>query len=326
MKVEVYVPVLIKFSDDRVVFSDNVINQINSLVFENFKKNNELSLKYHFEYFLKDEMINELVDNFKNEGLNISPADILGEFYYYHHRIIIKIRIEVPENFDKLRIIRSVINDFYPKLIIDYVFDNINKISEVKAISFYSYMMVFIPNNKYQLKNYTDKLGSVTFSIIESTNKFLAYSNTHYIRISIPSLIVYHDKEISNDIKVDLINLIYQNLLYEKKLSDKDLPFSSDINENVKNYNYIDESKLTLFWNNTMEMLGGKISERQSHNIARQNFYITIIGLFISIIVLGQTIYDYFGLRFLQIYSLSIFILLVIYSIVRFGKSRVVDK
>ena len=322
MKVEIYVPVLIKFSDDRVVFSDDIIDQINNLVFENFKENNELSRKYHFEYFLKDDTINELINSFKNEGLSINPTDILGEFYYYHHRIIIKFRIEVPENFSKLRIIRSVINDFYPKLIDDYVFDKINRISEVKAISFYSYMMVFIPKNKYQLKNYTDKLGSVTFSIIESTNKFLAYSNTHYIRISIPSLIVYHDKEISNDIKVDLINLIYQNLLYEKKLDDKDQPFSSDVKENVKNYNYIDESKLTLFWNNTMEMLGGKISERQSHNIAKQNFYITIIGLFISIIVLGQTIYDYLGMKCLEIYTLSIIIFFLVYGIVRFGKSR----
>ena len=179
-------------------------------------------------------------------------------------------------------------------------------------------MMIILPKNKHQLNNYTDKLGSVTFSIIESTNRFLSYGYTHYVRISIPSLNVYYDKEISNDIKVDLINLIYQNLLYEKKLDDKEKDFSDNLYDNLEKYNCIDESKLTSFWNNTMEMLGGKISEKQAHNIDKHNYYLTLIGLFISGIVLGQTIYDYFGMKYLIMYFGALAIGLVVFGTLRY--------
>lgn len=222
-----------------------------------------------------------------------------------------------------MRKLRSALNDFYPKIIKECVLDHINNsAADTKAISFYSYMMIILPKNKYQLNNYTDKLGSVTFSIIESTNRFLSYGYTHYVRISIPSLNVYYDKEISNDIKVDLINLIYQNLLYEKKLDDKDMPFSDDLYKNLKNYNCIDERKLTSFWNNTMEMLGGKISEKQAHNIDKHNYYLTLIGLFISGIVLGQTIYDYFGMKYLITYFGVLIIGLAMFGTVRYLKIK----
>ena len=323
MKVEVYVPVLIKFSNDGVVFKDRIIAEISEKVYANFDKNeNKVSVINHLDYFFKESTIKEIIESFAAEGLEFKSGDVNGEFYYYHHRVIIKFIFKVPEDFNKLRILRSVIDDFYPKMIKNCVFDNINKVSDIKAISFYSYMMILIPKNKHQLNKYTDKLGSVTFSIIESTNRLLSYGYTHYVRISIPSLIVYYDKKISNDIKVDLINLIYQNLLYEKKLADKDEEFSNDLTENLCQFNLIDESKLTSFWNNTMEMLGGKISEKQAHNINRHNFYITLIGLFISGIVLGQTIYDYFGTKYLMIYFVAVFIGCALYSSVRYIKNR----
>jgi len=325
MKIEAYVPVLIKFSDDGVVFKDNIIDEISAKVYANFDKNDDKALlKNHLDYFFKKDTIKELVNKFAAEGLEFKLDDVTGEFYYYHHRIIIKFIIEVPNDFKNLRKLRCAINDFYPKLIENCVFEHINKVSDIKAIYFYSYMMILIPNNKYQLNNYTDRLGSVTFSIVESANRILSYGYTHYVRISIPSLMVYYDKKISNDIKVDLINLIYQNLLYEKKLADKDREneLTKNLYENLKKFNTIDESKLTLFWNNTMEMLGGKISEKQAHNINKHNFYITLIGLFISWIVLGQTVYDYFGKSYLLIYFVVVFIGIVVYSVDRYVKNR----
>lgn len=320
MIIEIYVPVLIKFFNDEVVFKDKEIQEINKKVYVNFNKySDKVSRHNHFDYYFKEEKIRELVDALNTYDLSFSFSleDISGEFYYYHHRIILKFEFKVPDDFDGTRRLRSVINGFYPKLIKEYVFDNINSISETKAVSFYSYMMMIIPKNKYQLSNYTDRLGSVTFSIIESTNKFLTYGNTHYVRISIPSLIVYYDKLISNDTKVDLINLIYQNLLYEKKLTDCNCEFSEDLFENLEKYNSIDESKLTLFWNNTMDMLGGKISEKQAHSIDKHNYYLTLIGLFISVVLPGQTIYDYFGIKYLIIYFIVLVLFISIFAIGR---------
>lgn len=323
MKIEVYIPVLLKFSDDSVVFKDEDLDIICEKVFANFDKNeNALLRRNHLDYFLKEETLEILMKNLASHGLNIRTNDILGEFYYYHHRIIIKFIFQVADDFNGLRKLRSGINEFYPKFIKECVLDNINSISITKAKSFYSYMMIIIPKNKHQLNNYTDKLGSVTFSIIESTNRFLSYGYTHYVRISIPSLNVYYDKEISNDIKVDLINLIYQNLLYEKKLNDRGIEFSDNLYENLDKYNCIDESKLTSFWNNTMEMLGGKISEKQAHNIDKHNYYLTLIGLFISGIVLGQTIYDYFGMRCLLMYFGTLAIGLIMFGTVRYLKVK----
>lgn len=323
MKIEIYIPVLLKFSNDGVVFKDKDLEDISEKVFANFIKNKDkLSRRNHLDYFFKEETLEILTNKLALNGLNIISKDIRGEFYYYHHRIIIKFAFQVPDDFNGLRKLRNAVNEFYPKLIKECVLDNINSTSDTKAISFYSYMMIIVPKNKHQLNNYTDKLGSVTFSIIESTNRFLSYGYTHYVRISIPSLNVYYDKEISNDIKVDLINLIYQNLLYEKKLDDKDMPFSDNFYDNLEKYNCIDESKLTSFWNNTMEMLGGKISEKQAHNIDKHNYYLTLIGLFISGIVLGQTVYDYFGMNYLLMYFGALTIGLVMFGTARYLKLR----
>lgn len=321
MKIEIYIPVLIKFQDDGIVFKDGEVEEIRKKVYANFVKQEEkISRHDHFDYCFNDEMIKDLVNRLNEYGLILNFEDVNGEFYYYHHRIIMKFELKVADDFDGSRKLRSVINEFYPKRIKECVLDNINNVSETKAISFYSYLMMIIPKNKYQLSNYEDKLGSVTFSIIESTNKFLSYGNTHYVRISIPSLIVYYDKLISNDTKVDLINLIYQNLLYEKKLTDCKCIFSEDLYENLDKYNCIDESKLTLFWNNTMDMLGGKISEKQAHSIDKHNYYLTLIGLFISVVLPGQTIYDYFGVKYLIIYFVILVISISIIAIVRYKK------
>lgn len=320
MIIEVYIPVLIKFQNDGIVFKDGEVEEIRKKVNANFVKQSEtISRRDHFDYSFSDEMIKDLVNRLNTYDLG-SIKDVKGEFYYYHHRIIMKFEFQVADDFDGTRKLRSVINEFYPKRIKDCVLDNINSVSDIKAISFYSYLMMIIPKNKYQLRNYEDRLGSVTFSIIESTNKFLSYGNTHYVRISIPSLIVYYDKLISNDTKVDLINLIYQNLLYEKKLTDCKCSFSEDIYENLNKYNCIDESKLTLFWNNTMDMLGGKISEKQAHSIDKHNYYLTIIGLFISVVLPGQTIYDYFGVKYLLIYFILLIIIVSVYAIIRYKK------
>ena len=324
MKIEIYIPVLIKFKNDGIVFNDTVIDEICKKTYDNFiKYDKKESKRDRFDYYFKDETILSLISKLKANGLDFNKKDINGEFYYYHHRIIIKLDFEVPDHFSGLRKLRSAVDEFYPTLINECVFRNINSISETKAISFYSYMMMIIPKNKYQLSNYTDKLGSVTFSIIESTNKFLSYGNTHYVRISIPSLIVYYEKVISDDTKVDLINLIYQNLLYEKKLSDmrdENSKFTEDLFENLKNYNCIDESKLSLFWNSTMDMLGGKISEKQAHSIDKHNYYLTLIGLFISVVVPGQTIYEYFGMRYLIIYFILLLIGIIVFAISRYFK------
>lgn len=318
MKIEIYIPILIKFSDDEIVFKEEDRKEIEYKVNANFiEYSDKVSRRDHFNYHFKEDMIESLVKALNTNDLSFTLKDINGEFYYYHHRIIIKFEFKVPDNFKETRKLRTVLNEFYPNMVKSCVLDNINSISETKAISFYSYMMIIIPKNKHQLNNYEDRLGSVTFSIIESTNKFLSYGNTHYVRISIPSLIVYYDNVISNDTKVDLINLIYQNLLYEKKLTDCSSKFSEDLFENLKMYNCIDESKLTLFWNSTMDMLGGKISEKQAHSIDKHNYYLTIIGLFISVILPGQTIYDYFGLRYLIIYFIILIVSIGIFAVVR---------
>jgi hypothetical protein len=321
MVIEIYIPVLIKFKNDGIVFKDKVIDEICKKVYANFNKYDERMSKHdHFDYYFKDETIQLLLKKLHTSGLDFNKKDISGEFYYYHHRIIIKFEFKVADNFKGLRKLRSAINEFYPALINECVFNNINSVSDTTAVSFYSYMMMIVPKNKYQLSDYSDRLGSVTFSIIESTNKFLSYGNTHYVRISIPSIIVYYENIISNDTKVDLINLIYQNLLYEKKLSDKDSIFSDDLYDNLEKYNCIDESKLSLFWNSTMDMLGGKISERQAHSIDKHNYYLTLIGLFISVVLPGQTIYEYFGLRCLLIYFIVLVIGIIIFYILRYLK------
>lgn len=96
MKIEIYIPVLIKFLDDGVVFKDKELDDISRKVYANFIKNeSSISRRNHLDYFFKKETIEILAEKLAAHGLNIKTKDITGEFYYYHHRIIIKFAFNV---------------------------------------------------------------------------------------------------------------------------------------------------------------------------------------------------------------------------------------
>ncbi|HEX2946826.1 MAG TPA: hypothetical protein VHT96_12810 [Clostridia bacterium] len=295
MTVEIYVLALMKFVDDKVVFSADEVNKIEKEIFDGneiFKKipGDGVSnlqyriLKHHFKEL--EQSLKESIKSLRN--LNI-------EFYYYHHRVIIKYTFET-ESKSPLRDIRDKIKDYSCKLIISEIVQKVNGLVDKKAINekgkiilFYTYTLILLPKNKYQFNRLVDKLGSLSFKIIEST---VFYGREHYIRISIPNMIVYYNRKISNDLKLDLIHAIYQYCLYYKKLDDLDsirdiVAFDE---KELEEHNRLDERLLTTLWTHITDSLGGKVSDNQMRKISRVLFFLTIVtviltvlGLFISL-------------------------------------------
>lgn len=303
MEIEVYIPVLFKFSDDKIVFEDNELEEIENEISQYFKKIRPARSKKHdFPYTFKDNDLLALEEVFKSEIKDIMQISV--EFYYYHHRSIFKYTIKVKQHNSQIREIRKLINENYNNILTSYIVNKINELvdrrkvrEEGRVITYYSYMLIFCPQNKYHFNKVTDRVQTLTFKIIESSKNVFQYGKSHYVRISIPGIIVYYSSKIGLDMKMDLINAIYQHCLYSKKIddcSDEEYRSISEFTEeNLLKYNKIDEKHLTLLWTYAVETLGGKITDNQIHDISKENFYLAFLAFVLSIISIILSIVEF---------------------------------
>lgn len=294
--VEIFIPVLLKFKDDSIVYKDEELLLLQNSVFQSFTRNPNFKKDHckHFEYILNDadyyKLQNDLTD--KLTKLKI-------EIYYYHHRIVLKYSFRIISNND-IRIIRKAIKE-HSISIVENIISKINNLVDQNKVAkksrvllYYSFIIIFVRHK------IDDRIGTLTIRIFESSKFIFKHGHSHFLRISIPSIIVYSKYAIGEDLRVDIINSIYQHCLYNKKNQDlknrqdnKLEDFKKFDKKNVEIYNTINESHLSILWQHSIDTFGGKTSDNQIQDISRKTFVFLIITVIITIISIMLTVYNF---------------------------------
>lgn len=319
---EVYILALLRFVNDEMVYTEDEVKRLKNTVLSSNEHltptevSKKKKRKYEsFEYIYKRDYLHELIK--KESSLHYS-SDVEAcldniEVYYYHHRIILKfIYTRNKKASCEDRMLREFTKKLADILMQNDIVHRVNGITQKSAddnsavnlipyekriVLYYSYTVMFIKNRKGFGSNIVDFLGSLTFRIVEAGK--IRFGNVHYIRISIPGMNVYYKKKISDFLKTDIINSVYQNALYQKKETDREEdnnnPEAAELLrdfyvENLIRYNVLQEKHLHVMWSYAQDNLGGKISDIQNKNTEKKSYLMSIIAIIISIIALLLTI------------------------------------
>lgn len=163
------------------------------------------------------------------------------QFGYYHHRAIFKLTFNEDT---KLHVIQSARAEAY-RLVREKCFDNFTE-STISGYDLpqssgtplhiryiYSYNLLVIPNGKKVVSEERQRIRNIGYDDIYTTRSttfglYLPERGTlfrpkrHYIRISVPSIVIYSDgKSPSPDLFDSIIDAIYYGGLYQKVKSDR---------------------------------------------------------------------------------------------------------
>lgn len=318
---EVYILALLRFVNDEMVYTEDEVKRLKHTVLSSnehltpTEDSKSRKKKYEsFEYVYRRDYLRELIK--KESSLHYS-ADVEAclddiEVYYYHHRIILKfVYTRSKKDGCEDRMLREFTKKLADILMQKDIVHRVNGITgksaddrsvenlipyEKRIILYYSYTVMFIKNRKGFGSNIVDFLGSLTFRIVEAGK--IRFGNVHYIRISIPGMNVYYKKQISDFLKTDIINSVYQNALYQKKETDREEDSMLESAEHLKDfseenlirYNVLQEKHLHVMWSYAQDNLGGKISDIQNKSTEKKSYLMSIIAIVISIIALLLTL------------------------------------
>lgn len=312
--IEVYIMVLLRFVNDEMVYTENEVEKLKQNVLsgnDNLLLNPDKAQKHckydKFDFIFKMPYLLQLIESNKDLLDNsIVAKDCLTniEVYYYHHRIILKFVYNRGKDIAcEDRMLREFTKKFADILLLNNFIKKINDITqksihdkasdvlipyEKRVVMYYSYLVMFINNLKGFGDNISDFLGSLTFRIVESGR--IRFGNVHFVRISIPGMNVYYNKRISNFLKTDIINSVYQNALYQKKETDRADAGNNSLTdfsvENLDKYNIIQEKHLHVLWEYAQDNLGGKISDIQNKYIEKKSYMMSVLAIIISIVAI----------------------------------------
>lgn len=222
-RVEFYILGLLEFDREAVVLSDRQLCQICECFTKRFGKFEKRepyyvwSLEKYFEKTLK-----QIKTGAKFKILQC-------EIGYYHHRVIFRLILDAEqfEAFGLIRAIREPLHQYVRTLLNETLPKKIERDCKRPAAQIfyvYTYPLVIIQNGriiiKKQIKDTLFSIPTTTF-FLEIPETSLITLRTHYIRISIPSVMVYSDKKLGDSVFRELVNGIYYAALYTKKMQHK---------------------------------------------------------------------------------------------------------
>ena len=221
----IYIPALLKFGDDKISIPELVQKTINKSITIPFIKEID---EDGFDYTLDSLSLHTKIKGVFKE---ISKLEI--KIYYYHHRIIFKYKVTTnsPLKTKLPSSVRKMLNDHF-KVNIELLINQINtgvlastfKPKEdqnaCKVIMYYSYPIIFQKYDEDTMNKLSYKLETMYFRVYFPNNEKESYGTKAYIRISIPSFYVFYNDELDNELISNIINAIYQTVLYNKKITD----------------------------------------------------------------------------------------------------------
>lgn len=227
----IYIPCLFKFNNDQVSINTNLMKKIktniksmNGVSFDSSKK------EYQFSVDLAKCIFNKKGNNNykKFQSNHIQSYNI--KFYYYHHRMIFKYEIEYEHNDSDIKFpssIRTIITENH-QILMEMIIEKINaavaisksnkskKTYDEIIFMYYSYPIIM----QVEQENLSNWLETMTHRI--TLPKGNGFKETSPIfRLSIPSLIIINDEKLSYTHTANIINTVYQSILYRVKEDSK---------------------------------------------------------------------------------------------------------
>jgi predicted Zn-dependent protease len=248
--IEIYLLYLLWFYDERVVFKEEELRAIGEKIWESMKSYIESKEKKGpWEiYQLKKEFVQKIIENESsgNSGsLTIKSAD-MG---YYHYRIIFRIISDFKGEFRDLRRKIDKLKENCDKEVTERIIKEVN--SEVgkrirlegKIVGYCSYPLIIWKGKPTGKFPFSDDTTAMSFDIFDVGLRWIL--RRHTVRISRPRMVVY-TRGMSDKLKRDIINAIYQHILYRMEMRKEDT---------------IDEMLLTELWSRMIDTLPRMRSE-----------------------------------------------------------------
>jgi len=225
MKAKMFVLGLPKFKDDNIVFSRDELESMNGAIGECLQKLKLCSGESkrrggYYVYSLDPKKL--CIDKSSNFKVD------LVELGYYHHRAIVNFSLDLKDDFYTLREVRKELKKLADDIINLFVKERIKKLvrsgkvrKRGKIEFFYTYPLIIVEKcmGEDETTPFSEQTTTLCFEIFEPS--WWGFSaKRHVIRISVPSTILYHQKEIDESLLRDVINGIYHHFLYER-LSQK---------------------------------------------------------------------------------------------------------
>ncbi len=280
-RMDIYVLCLHKFQDDRVIISQDELDNASIAIGECLKAKG----------YLKDGMEKRgvwCIYSLTLDNIDVEiPQNVTiesAELGYYHHRTIMKFNLKSPKGTD-LRMIRRKLRNKAEEILEDCVRNKINeltlsgKMKNKGLIKFlYTYPLIVKKGIEKEEVPFSDYTTTLCFDIVEA-RWFGIRKKTHVMRVSGPSAILHTTGEINKKLLRDIINAIYQYCLYEEKLRDKNGPF----------VNILDENILVKLWEHTINTMGGRPVDIRVNIMAR-------LGLIAIVLFIVKFIWDARGI------------------------------
>ena len=294
MKIKMYVLCLLKFKDGEIVFKSDELERIKNAI-EKGLQNQNLFAGYGPGDAFKVYCLNrEVVQTWVGQSANIESAEI----GYYHHRVIVYLKLDSVDDFSKLREVRDKLKEpIYNMIrcgvkaqIYELICDgNIRK--EALVEFFYTYPLIVVKKCRKRSETFpfSEETSSLCFDIVEPLSLHpldlyrhlsdLCYpqGKRHMMRVSIPSTVLYTQGEVGEDLLRDIINAIYQYCLYEQKSMDVSRKFF----ENV-----LDESLQVKLWKHITDCMGGRSIDVHIARLTHATYFLAVLAIIISIVSL----------------------------------------
>lgn len=277
MKIEMYGLCLLRFTDDKIVFTSPELDIIKDAIANGLEEQ---------QLFTGDRKPS---DGFEVYNLDPQHVEILlsadikitsAEIGYYHHRVIVQLISDSDADFPKLRKVRKQFNKLVDKMIENAVKEKINKLQikeETRVEFFYTYPFIVVEKRpkRSEAFPFSEETSSLCFDIVEPFWVFPS-GKKHMMRISIPGAVLYPSKfGVSTSLRRDIVNAIYQCCLYEKKSTDK-RPFK----------NLLDEKLLTSLWTQIVDTMGGRTIDVHIIKLTHVAYFLALVAIILSIISL----------------------------------------
>ena len=286
---EIYLLYLLWFNDPNVVLEEDELKDIEKEIGECIASYST-GEKYEGPwkvYKLGEEFIQKIIKNKSSESLTIKSV----RMGYYHYRIIFEIISNFKKKFRDLREEINKLKENCDKEVLEVIEKVSTKLEgkirpEAKIVGYCSYPLIIRKGKPEGKFPFSDDTSSMSFNILEvawpwELHRKLLPWRWHIVRISKPRMVVYTGG-MSDKLKRDIINAIYQHGLYEMK---------------EKQEKIIDERLLIQLWDHMMDTLARTRSEVYLG-------WLTFILIILTAILISPYIYHLI-IYFLKISSLN---------------------
>ncbi|WP_151084593.1 hypothetical protein [Nocardioides cynanchi] len=300
--IEIYVPVLLNFRDNALVYLPEQVERLRDTLLSEDNGIRELEAA---DAVFGHELVRPDATALESGDVPAWPEQLdRVEAYYYHHRIILRYLFsQAPKGGD--RAARQVAVAHSAHVLEHHFVHRINTVDDGaplpddehgRVTSYYSYCLIFAPEPAHFQDRMDNLLGSHTFRIVEVTPRLLERDRTHLVRISIPSTNVYSTTDVGRWLKVDILNAVYQHMLYAKKEQDeRDLQTLVAFSRRATAHrNVMEESQLHALWDHAVDALGGRTvdlhSVSQQTNLFRISFVAVVLAALSSVVAVVSLI------------------------------------